>query len=156
MGATFFADGAFLAGVVRWEGFFAVVFSTGADFFAVFFAGVRSLAQRSRCAAAIRALPSGLILPRFGGMGGDGLLVDPFGRPGRFFSGAPALFSVAPSPATALRSCCKRLISASSARMISFVFINILSSPSYPANRQETGESQLVQPVRPESSYFGL
>lgn len=96
-----------------------------AAFFAVRSTGTRSLAQRSRCAAAIRALPSELMVRRFAETGAIGLLGELFVWPGPLFPRCRAGASTPSRSAIELRTSSKRRISWSSAAMISVVFIRV-------------------------------
>jgi len=89
-------------------------------------------AQRARCAAAILAFPSGLIVRRLGELNSLGLklialFLEPFGRPrlgavsGARRSGRATAVS---SPPSKLRICVRREIFSSMAERISAVFIS--------------------------------
>ena len=89
-------------------------------------------AQRARCAAAILAFPSGLIVGRLGTLNSLGsklvaLFLDPFGRPRR--RAVPGVrrsetTAAVSSPPSKLRTCVRREISSSMAERISAVFIS--------------------------------
>ena len=88
-------------------------------------------AQRARCAAAILAFPSGLIVRRLGGLNSPrlefvALFLEPLGRPRLgAVSGVRSLgtATAVSSPPSKLRTCVRREISSSIAERISFVFI---------------------------------